>query len=91
MKQVLGLLQKKDVDVLFNENSIFIYDSDVVPIEVANELFNIDCQEGLKRGEWDAIYSRTGGLLRYLTKAGFEKIVTYHNIDLFNKLLMEQE
>lgn len=91
MKQVLGLLQKKDVDLLFDKYSIFIGDRDVVPMEVADELFNMDCRKVLKQGDWNAWCSRVNPPIRYLTKTRFGQVVSEYNINLFNKLLAEQE
>ena len=87
------LLKESDVDKIFDDNSIFIGCGNAVPMEIADRLFGFNCEGILKLGEDYSIYG-TGNnkpQIRYLKKRGFEKVVTYHNIRLFDKCIKEEQ
>lgn len=79
---ITQILNKSDVEQLFNKESIFIGNDNVIPVKTAERLFGKDATSyGFdKPGEDFNVYTIKGNVCEYLYYRGFKKAATYHNI-----------
>lgn len=81
---ITQILNKSEVEKLFEKEAVFISAGDVVPVYKAEILFGKEATDHAqqKGGEDYNIYSlgATGKEMRYLYYKGFKKAATYCNI-----------
>ena len=80
----MNLLNKAQADALFQLEAVMLGSGDVVTVARAVELFGSAAVEWAKNGEdgrdWN-VWGRVG----YLTLSGFQRAVTYYNVQQLEK------
>lgn len=79
---ITKILNKSDVEQLFDKESVFIGNKNVIHVKTVERLFGKNAADyGMdKPGKDYNVYTARGNNFKYLYYTGFEKAVTYHNI-----------
>ncbi len=79
----MGILNKAQVDALFQREAVLIGTEDVVPVSRAAALFGDSAVEYARRcpsGRYSNGYGAGGYTLMYLTFRGFQEAASFYNV-----------
>jgi len=82
----MEILNKAQVDELFQREAVFLFGSDAVPVFRVAELFGEDAASYAKNYKPGKYWNTVGlVMLDYLTYCGFQVAASFHNVQQLRK------